>query len=108
VNLGPKINSGTWDLSPRISADGLTLCFHSYRGGYGGEDIWLATRATKNDPWNDPVLHLRLSRPVGCVQDSPKTAYADFAIGAAKDLAPGTFWAGLIDDVRIYNRAVKP
>jgi len=29
-------------------------------------------------------------------------------IGAGKDLAPGTFWSGLIDDVRIYRRAVKP
>ncbi|MCL5280450.1 MAG: hypothetical protein M1376_11145 [Planctomycetes bacterium] len=55
VNLGPKVNSGAWDLSPRISADGLTLTFHSYRGGYGNEDLWMATRATKNDPWNDAV-----------------------------------------------------
>ncbi len=29
-------------------------------------------------------------------------------VGAAKDLDPGTFWSGLIDDVRIYNRAVIP
>jgi hypothetical protein len=29
-------------------------------------------------------------------------------IGAAENLAPGTFFTGLIDDVRIYNRAVKP
>ncbi len=29
-------------------------------------------------------------------------------IGAGNTLAPGTFWSGLIDDVRIYNRAVKP
>ncbi len=29
-------------------------------------------------------------------------------IGCGKDQAPGTFWFGLIDDVRIYNRAVKP
>ena len=29
-------------------------------------------------------------------------------IGAAKDLDAGSFWSGLIDDVRIYNRAVKP
>jgi len=28
-------------------------------------------------------------------------------IGAGSTLAPGTFWSGLIDDVRIYNRAVK-
>jgi len=29
-------------------------------------------------------------------------------IGAGKSLEPGTFWSGLIDDVRIYNRAVSP
>jgi len=29
-------------------------------------------------------------------------------IGASKDLQPGSFWSGLIDDVRIYNRAVSP
>jgi hypothetical protein len=29
-------------------------------------------------------------------------------IGAGSTLAPGSFWKGLIDDVRIYNRAVKP
>jgi hypothetical protein len=29
-------------------------------------------------------------------------------IGAGSTLASGTFWKGLVDDVRIYNRAVKP
>jgi hypothetical protein len=29
-------------------------------------------------------------------------------IGAGEALDEGTFWSGLIDDVRIYNRAVKP
>ena len=32
----------------------------------------------------------------------------DFSIGAGSSLAPATFWKGLIDDVRIYDRAVKP
>jgi hypothetical protein len=30
------------------------------------------------------------------------------AIGTGSTLAAGTFWRGLIDDVRIYNQAVKP
>jgi len=42
------------------------------------------------------------------VQDSLKIAYADLTIGAGKDLTPGTFWSGLIDDVRIYSRVIKP
>jgi hypothetical protein len=29
-------------------------------------------------------------------------------IGARKNREPGTFWSGLIDDVYIYNRAVRP
>ena len=29
-------------------------------------------------------------------------------IGCDKDMAPGSFFSGLIDDVRIYNRAVRP
>ncbi len=29
-------------------------------------------------------------------------------IGAGSNLAAGSFWSGLIDDVRIYNRAVRP
>jgi hypothetical protein len=29
-------------------------------------------------------------------------------IGRAGNMAPGTSWTGLIDDVRIYDRAVRP
>jgi len=29
-------------------------------------------------------------------------------IGTGKDMESGTYWAGLIDDIRIYNRAVRP
>ena len=33
---------------------------------------------------------------------------SNLVIGAGKDMAPGTFWNGLIDDVRIYDRVVRP
>jgi hypothetical protein len=29
-------------------------------------------------------------------------------IGTGSTLAPGSFWCGLIDDIRIYNRVVTP
>ena len=29
-------------------------------------------------------------------------------IGGGKNLTPATFWSGLIDDVRVYNRVVQP
>jgi len=41
-------------------------------------------------------------------QDRLAACYAGLSIGCGKDMAPGSFWQGLIDDVCIYNRAVKP
>ena len=29
-------------------------------------------------------------------------------IGCGKNMESGTYWSGLIDDIRIYNRAVTP
>ena len=29
-------------------------------------------------------------------------------IGVGRNYAPDTFFSGLIDDIRVYNRAVKP
>ena len=55
VNLGPKVNSSTWDGGAYISADGLELYFDSTRsGGYGDWDIWMTRRATKDDAWGIP------------------------------------------------------
>jgi hypothetical protein len=52
TNLGPMINSSTWEVSPCLSGDGLVLFFGSLRsGGYGNSDIWVTKRATRNDEW---------------------------------------------------------
>jgi len=57
VNLGPKINTANHEADVCISSDGLELYFPAYNrpGGYGGFDIWLATKATKDDAWSEPV-----------------------------------------------------
>ena len=56
VHLGSTVNSSYAERQPTISADGLWLFFHSNRpGGSGGDDIWLTTRATKDDDWGAPV-----------------------------------------------------
>ena len=49
-NLGPLVNSPTWEFQASISADGLTLyfCDKTY-------NIFMATRASRNDPWGQPV-----------------------------------------------------
>jgi N-acetylneuraminic acid mutarotase len=50
----------------------------------------------------DDILVAEDTHPVlaGC--------YRGLNIGCANNQAPGTFWTGLIDDVRVYTRAVKP
>ncbi|MBN1360118.1 MAG: PD40 domain-containing protein [Sedimentisphaerales bacterium] len=64
VKIGPPVGSiqpameiGSDDAwRPDISSDGLSLYFSSTRaGGYGGDDIWMARRATTADPWTAPV-----------------------------------------------------
>ena len=56
VNMGPKVNSSAIDGAPWVSMDSLELYFHSWRpGGYGGGDIYVTRRETKNDPWGTPV-----------------------------------------------------
>jgi hypothetical protein len=55
VKVGPPVPSNdAW--RPDISADGLSLYFAAVGiGGYGGDDIWVTTRATKDDPWGEPM-----------------------------------------------------
>ncbi|MHC4070675.1 MAG: LamG-like jellyroll fold domain-containing protein [Planctomycetota bacterium] len=45
---------------------------------------------------------------LGAVKGRLNPATGGLYIGAGQDYAAGTFFAGLIDDVRIYNRAVSP
>ena len=61
VNLGPTVNTSAFEVDPSISADGRMLFFTigannpGSRSGYGGTEIWMTRRATKNDPWGEPV-----------------------------------------------------
>jgi len=56
MNLGGTVNSSADDWAPSLSPDQLELFFTSKRpGGPGGfSDIWVTTRATKEDDWDRP------------------------------------------------------
>jgi len=41
-------------------------------------------------------------------QDGLANSGNGFYIGTGRDMAPGSYFSGLIDDVRIYNRAITP
>jgi Tol biopolymer transport system component len=53
VNLGPVVNSSDWEVSPDISADGLSLYFDGGPDNYN--DLWVTKRTTKDQPWGTPV-----------------------------------------------------
>ena len=56
LNLGPVVNSPSPDYFPELSADGLSLYFESTRPGGSAEyTVWVTTRKTKYDPWEEPV-----------------------------------------------------
>ena len=51
VNLGPNINTESWESQPAISSDGRQLFFVSNRpGGRGGKDIWVSYK-NANGVW---------------------------------------------------------
>jgi len=53
-NLGPHVNSDTWDSQPNISPDGNILFFASNRqGGFGGTDIYYTLRDTLTNEWSE-------------------------------------------------------
>jgi hypothetical protein len=56
INLGPVVNSAFEEFLPEISKDGLSLYFASNRPGpFGGEDLWVSRRATRDAAWGEPL-----------------------------------------------------
>ncbi len=56
VNLGPVVNSSSWDIMFSTTADGLEMYIFSNRpGGYGSFDLYVATRESTDDDWGPPV-----------------------------------------------------
>ena len=50
-NIGPPVNTETWDYNPRISPDGLELYF-----AYGLDpQLAVTKRDTKDSPWGEPM-----------------------------------------------------
>jgi WD40-like Beta Propeller Repeat len=53
-----ELNSADNELQPNVRKDGREVVFssnHGYPGAKGGQDIYLATRASADDPWSAPV-----------------------------------------------------
>ncbi len=55
VNMGDVINTPAYETQPCLTDNGKVLIFTSNRvGGYGGLDLWMTTKNSKNH-WTNPV-----------------------------------------------------
>ena len=56
-DVGPGVNSARQDLTPAISANGLELYFRRRNDplGFGGDDIWVSTRASAAEQFGGAV-----------------------------------------------------
>ncbi|MHC4071571.1 MAG: GDSL-type esterase/lipase family protein [Planctomycetota bacterium] len=77
----------------------------------------ISTTVVTNGDWRrisfvadgvDRILYVDDIEVARDAAESLESADGGLYIGAGSSLEPGTFFSGLIDDVRIYNRAVKP
>ena len=51
-----ELNSAGNDIQPNVRKDGLEVVLSSNRTGtLGAQDIWVATRASVDDPWSAPI-----------------------------------------------------
>ncbi len=64
-NLGPTVNTASFDARPFLLANGLLLFFESDRpGGFGSADLYMMRRTTAADPWTEPMnLGPRVNSP---------------------------------------------
>jgi hypothetical protein len=53
--LDGLVNSPASEAAPRIMFNERVLFFHSGREGYGGQDLWMSTRAEREVPFGEPV-----------------------------------------------------
>jgi hypothetical protein len=53
-----ELNSAGNDIQPNVRKDGLEVVLssnHTYGGAQGGQDIYVSTRASVDDPWSTPT-----------------------------------------------------
>src|SRR5205814_342702 len=71
VNLGANVNGASFEQSPGLSSDGLTLYFTSDRaGGFGAIDIWVSQRDCRSCEFG-PAVNLGPSINTRFVDGSP-------------------------------------
>jgi Tol biopolymer transport system component len=103
-NLGSVFNTAKIDAGASISADGLTLYFSSDRsGGYGSADIYMTTRATKDDLWG-PAVNMGLKVNSSASDGCPWISADGLELYFASYLRPGGYGNS---DIYVTRRATQ-
>jgi hypothetical protein len=87
------------DIQPNVRKDGRELVFSSNRaGGFGGQDIWAATRASVDEPWSAPV-NLAPSVNTGLAESRPSLSWdaQQLLFGQAGPVGTGEGGTGMSD-----------
>jgi len=108
-----QLNGFDW-LGIDLSSGGLMteLCFL----GRGGGPLQSETVVT-DGMWHrvglvwdgaSRILYVDDIQVAEDIQDGLESSTGGLYLGTGKLMAPGTYFSGLIDDIRIYNRAISP
>ena len=91
----PELSTAANDVDPSVRRDGLELFLASNRPGtFGANDLWVARRATVNDPWTAPAN-------LGSTINTPPR---DPALEQANDLRP---WLSFDGTTLYFNSAFR-
>lgn len=106
-NLGPRVNTQAGEIPTTTSSDGLELYFNDFPeprrpGGHGSVDIWVARRATKNDPWG-PGINLGAPVNTSAVDGDASISADGLTLYFCCD-GPGTIGS---HDLLVTTRATK-
>ena len=102
VNLGPAVNSSSWDSAPYLSRDGLLLFFDSRRpGGYGSFDLYMTRRKSLSDPWEEAIN-------LGPVVNTPGLDESPQLSGDGSTLYWGSNRSGGYGDADIWQVSITP
>jgi hypothetical protein len=79
------VNSDAIETSPALSLSGLDLWFSSERdGGAGGADVYVASRATRSEPWGAPVLVPELNSELDDIPRPPAMGDTVMPLGSRR------------------------
>jgi len=107
-NLGPVINTPSYEWGATTSTDGLELYFISTApGGYGGWDIYVSTRQSVSDSWGTPSnLGVTVNSPVN--ETFAKLSWDGLTLYFS-DIDPGPYRTGGLggSDIWMSTRASR-